>query len=277
MVPTGPPKLLVPTIAKSWARRRGAIRKYSPLTITLPSSPWPPGAWPPGACPPSAACSPPTGGGQSGVAITGAGATAPFSLMTSGGGSAAGGPATAPPAPATRATTAHHQLRQVRIVHPPGRAIGLPLALAFTGGSSRRNFHWRAGVVTTDAAGRKSNSPSHDRRRSLRPTPRRDPMRIAIGQLWQETNTFNPLPTTRADFEAFGVLRGDELLAKMADTNEPGGMIQALRQWPEQPELVGLVRLPAWPSGVAKGETTAWLLAEVMESLLRAGPLDAVL
>ena len=37
-------------------------------------------------------------------------------------------------------------------------------------------------------------------------------MRIAIGQLWQETNTFNPLPTTRRDFEAFGVLRGDELI-----------------------------------------------------------------
>ena len=35
-------------------------------------------------------------------------------------------------------------------------------------------------------------------------------MKIAVGQLWQETNTFNPLPTTRADFEAFGVLRGAE-------------------------------------------------------------------
>ena len=33
-------------------------------------------------------------------------------------------------------------------------------------------------------------------------------MRIAIGQLWQETNTFNPLPTTRGDFEEFGVVRG---------------------------------------------------------------------
>ena len=36
-------------------------------------------------------------------------------------------------------------------------------------------------------------------------------MRVAIGQLWQETNTFNPLPTTRGDFEAFGVLRGREV------------------------------------------------------------------
>ena len=64
-------------------------------------------------------------------------------------------------------------------------------------------------------------------------------MRIAIGQLWQETNTFNPLPTTRADFEQFGVLRGAELVERMADTNELGGFIQALRAWPERPEIVG--------------------------------------
>ena len=69
-------------------------------------------------------------------------------------------------------------------------------------------------------------------------------MRIAIGQLWQETNTFNPLPTTRADFEAFGITRGAELVERMADTNELGGFIQSLRAWPEQPEIVGLVRLP---------------------------------
>ena len=59
-------------------------------------------------------------------------------------------------------------------------------------------------------------------------------MRIAIGQVWQETNTFNPLATTRADFEAFGVLRGDELVDRMADTNELGGFIQSLRHWSEQ-------------------------------------------
>src|SRR5881394_1434692 len=84
-------------------------------------------------------------------------------------------------------------------------------------------------------------------------------MRIAIGQLWQETNTFNPLPTTRADFDAFGVLRGGEVIERLADVNEPGGFIQSLRAWPEAPELVGLVRLPAWPSGTATAETFAWI------------------
>ena len=74
-------------------------------------------------------------------------------------------------------------------------------------------------------------------------------MRIALGQIWQETNTFNPIRTTREDFEAFGVSRGDEMLRLMATTNELGGFIQSLQKWPEHPQLVGLCRLPAWPGG----------------------------
>jgi len=102
-------------------------------------------------------------------------------------------------------------------------------------------------------------------------------MRIGIGQLWQETNTFNPRPTTRADFEEFGVLRGAELVAQMAHTNELGGFIQSLSAWPEQPEIVGLVRLPAWPSGTATADTFAWLRDELLAALDRAGHLDGVL
>src|SRR5690348_15623054 len=102
-------------------------------------------------------------------------------------------------------------------------------------------------------------------------------MRIAIGQLWQESNTFNPIPTTRADFEQFGIIRGGELVEQMADTNELGGFIQSLRQWPERPEIVGLVRLPAWPSGAATQETFLWLREEMLAALRRALPVDAVL
>src|SRR6267143_1844251 len=102
-------------------------------------------------------------------------------------------------------------------------------------------------------------------------------MRVAIGQLWQETNTFNPLPTTRVDFEQFGILHGRELVERMADTNELGGFIQSLRSWPEKPEIVGLVRLPAWPSGAATHETFLWLRDELTESLTRQLPVDAVL
>ena len=102
-------------------------------------------------------------------------------------------------------------------------------------------------------------------------------MRIAVGQLWQETNTFNPAPTTRADFEAFGVVRGAELIERMADTNELGGFIQSLRAWPEQPDVVGLVRLPAWPGGLATAATFAWLRDELTDALRQSLPVDAVL
>ncbi|MBL9091599.1 MAG: M81 family metallopeptidase [Planctomycetaceae bacterium] len=102
-------------------------------------------------------------------------------------------------------------------------------------------------------------------------------MRIGILQLWQETNTLNPLPTTRRDFETLGLYRGDEIIEHLSATNEPGGFIQSLRAWPERPEIVGLVRLPAWPSGRATADTFAWLKQEILDSFDRAGPLDGVL
>ena len=102
-------------------------------------------------------------------------------------------------------------------------------------------------------------------------------MRIAIGQLWQETNTLNPLPTRRQNFAQFGVTRGAELVERMATTNELGGFIQSLRQWPESPEIVGLVRLPAWPSGAATPDTFDWIVSEMVKAIRAAGNVDGVL
>ncbi len=102
-------------------------------------------------------------------------------------------------------------------------------------------------------------------------------MRIAIGQLWQESNTFNPIRTTRTHYEQVGISRGQEMIEQMTDTNELGGFIQSIRSWPEHPHLVGLARLPAWPGGTATCETAEWLLAELLDPLRRSLPVDAVL
>src|SRR5258708_40033445 len=99
-------------------------------------------------------------------------------------------------------------------------------------------------------------------------------MRIAIGQLCQEPNTCNPLPTTRQDFEQVGVCRGPALVKTMAETNELGGFIQSLRQWTESPEIVGFIRLPAWPAGLATRETFALLYRETLQALNQALPGD---
>jgi microcystin degradation protein MlrC len=58
---------------------------------------------------------------------------------------------------------------------------------------------------------------------------------------------------------------------------EPGGMMARLRAWPEPPELVGLVRLPAWPGGPIDEATFQWLMDEMLSALNAAGPVDAVL
>jgi microcystin degradation protein MlrC len=102
-------------------------------------------------------------------------------------------------------------------------------------------------------------------------------VRIAVGQLCQESNTFNPLPTTRQDFEEFGILRGREVVERMADTNELGGFIQSLRAWPERPEIAGLVRLFAWPGGAATRDAFAWLRLDLLDALCAVLPVDAVL
>src|SRR5215203_1052211 len=102
-------------------------------------------------------------------------------------------------------------------------------------------------------------------------------MRIAIGQLWQESNTLNPLPTTLADFEAFGIYEGAQLIAQFAETNELGGFIQSLRTWPECPEIVGLMRFAAWPSGPVTADTFQHLMTRMIDAIAHAGKLDAVL
>jgi len=102
-------------------------------------------------------------------------------------------------------------------------------------------------------------------------------MRIAIGQLWQETNTLNPRPTTKADFDQFGICRGDDLVAQMENVNELGGFIQSLRQWPDPPAIAGLVRLPAWPGGIATAATFTWVQDELIQSLNEALPIDGIL
>jgi microcystin degradation protein MlrC len=102
-------------------------------------------------------------------------------------------------------------------------------------------------------------------------------MRIAIGQLWQESNTLNPLPTTLADFEAFGIYEGGQLIEQFAETNELGGFIQSLRVWPERPEIVGLMRFAAWPSGPVTADTFQHLMTRMLDKLANAGQVDAVL
>jgi microcystin degradation protein MlrC len=102
-------------------------------------------------------------------------------------------------------------------------------------------------------------------------------MRIAVGQMWQETNTFNRNPTTLADFKNWGIATGSDILQRFGETGELGGFVAGTRQWSSPPELVGLARFLCWPAGRVNREAWKAIQESFLKSLDQAGKIDGVL
>ena len=102
-------------------------------------------------------------------------------------------------------------------------------------------------------------------------------MRIAVGQLWQETNTFNRNSTVQDDFENWGVATGSAVIEQYGQTGELGGFRDACREWDPAIELVGLARFVCWPWGRVESNTWQWIQQVFAAELARMGPVDGVL
>ena len=107
---------------------------------------------------------------------------------------------------------------------------------------------------------------------------RRKPLRIAVGQLWQETNTFNPNPTVWSDFENWGVAEGEEVVERYGETGELGGF---LSRWSENrgstnDELLGLARFACWPWGRVESSTWSMIRQSFSRQLQQIGAVDGV-
>ncbi|MBI3980089.1 MAG: M81 family metallopeptidase [Chloroflexi bacterium] len=105
-------------------------------------------------------------------------------------------------------------------------------------------------------------------------------MRIAIGNIGHETNTFSNRPTDLAEFRRSwqfpGLLLGDEVLSAFAGTRTcQGGFIGAAHA--EALELVPLLWTMACPAGPVTRPAFDYLLDELLDRLRRAGPVDGVL
>ena len=73
-------------------------------------------------------------------------------------------------------------------------------------------------------------------------------MRIAIGGIFHESNTFVARPTTLADYERGRLYRGQEMLGPLANTDtEIGGFLAAAAEWGFEP--VPTFYAWAWPGG----------------------------
>ncbi len=102
-------------------------------------------------------------------------------------------------------------------------------------------------------------------------------MRIAAAGIWQETNTFSPLPCGLKDFEDSGLYFGPEILERMRGVGELGGlMATADEQGVGAVELVPILRALAMSSGKVTDDALSFFKATLSDGLGKAGLLDGV-
>src|SRR4051794_4518240 len=101
-------------------------------------------------------------------------------------------------------------------------------------------------------------------------------MRIAVGALMQETNTFVPFPTTVETFERVCLHRGEAILTGYdAARTEVPAFLAVLCE--AGAEVVPLIAAMALASGTVERSSFEALLGELLDRLRAAGPVDAVL
>ena len=100
--------------------------------------------------------------------------------------------------------------------------------------------------------------------------------RIAIIHIGQETNDFNPELTTLANFAAFGIYQGAEILERMKGAGQVGGCCDAVAEAGVEVEWVPIIS--AWAMAGGRISTEARMLFEerIGTGLRNAGPIDAL-
>ena len=100
-------------------------------------------------------------------------------------------------------------------------------------------------------------------------------MRIAIGGVMHETNTFSNVPTTAESFKIWEWDTGEEILKRHAGVQDYlGGMIDKCRQLGI--EIVPTFSAFAGPSGVIARETYEALKNELVTQIQNAGEIDGI-
>ena len=103
-------------------------------------------------------------------------------------------------------------------------------------------------------------------------------MRLALIHVSQETNDFNPLPTTLDDFRAFGIYEGQEILERLADNGQVGGHLAAVAadRSAGAIETVPVIRAFTAAGGRITREAFAFFADRVRSGLERAGEIDGL-
>jgi microcystin degradation protein MlrC len=101
-------------------------------------------------------------------------------------------------------------------------------------------------------------------------------MRIGLIHVAQETNDFNPQPTTLRDYAAFGLYEGAAVAEKMRDRGQIGGHYKAVADCGFAVETVPIIRAHAIAGGRIDLAAHRYFLDRIRAGLKAAGPLDGL-
>jgi microcystin degradation protein MlrC len=102
-------------------------------------------------------------------------------------------------------------------------------------------------------------------------------MRIAVIHVAQETNDFNPMPTTLRDYEAFGLFEGQEIFEKLRGIGQIGGHLAAVEESGTAIEQIPIIRGFAVAGGRITRDTYDFFAEKMAKGLHAAGPIDGLM
>ena len=101
-------------------------------------------------------------------------------------------------------------------------------------------------------------------------------MRIATIAVGQETNDFNPVPTTLDDFRAFGIHEGQEILTTMQGKGQVGGCVDAVAASGMNVEWIPIISGWAMAGGRISTEARMFFEERIGTGLRNSGKIDAL-
>lgn len=102
-------------------------------------------------------------------------------------------------------------------------------------------------------------------------------MKIALIHVMQETNTFNPIPTTLADFERGALLIGESMLRRIDPDGPVAGYLNAINASQLNVQTIPILRADAQSGGRLSRETLDELCRIIRNGLRNALPVDGLM
>lgn len=101
-------------------------------------------------------------------------------------------------------------------------------------------------------------------------------MRLALIHIGQETNDFNPVPTTLRDYEAFGIFEGARVIEELRGIGQVGGHLAAIEDSGLPIETVPIIRAWATAGGRITRHAFEHFQRKIEDGLRAAGAIDGL-